>query len=480
MQSSKTMVCCIIAAVLFISFPDTSISYVSAMTHFATHEMGLAYVLFTSCLVLICVLLVCLPIGKSVIGQQAEPDFSFASWICMLFAAGMGSGLVFWGVAEPLSHFAHSPDFAKDIVDPQARVLALTYYNWGVHAWSIYAIAAVVMGWFAFNKGRSMNVSASFDIHTPGIKAFDIMAVIAILFGIAGTLANSIALVETGVGQLFPEHTLGQSFRVGILLVIAFGYTVSSVLGINKGIKYFSAFNISFMLLMLVCVMLFSAPLRVLSTMFDSVLTYIQLLPRIMFSIDEASKEWTAGWSITYFLWWIAWAPFVGPFIARISRGRSIRQIVVCTVFIPTMASILWFSSFTSGVFELSNFSALVAATSSDYTQGLFMFFAQMRWGEWLSLAAVVLLVTFVISSVDSAIYVIAILTKANTLKTKLVWSFILVTLAITLLFKNNPDLNKQIAIVGAVPFTLILALQVMAFLRSVAQQPPMQPKLMR
>ncbi|RJG47725.1 BCCT family transporter [Motilimonas pumila] len=471
MAPSKTIVCCVIAAVIFISFPDTSILLVSNMTHFATHDLGLAYVLFTSFLVLVCALLICLPIGKIVIGERSQPEFSFFSWLCMLFAAGMGSGLVFWGVAEPLSHFAHGPEFAKGIADPQARVLALTYYNWGIHAWSIYAIAAVVMGWFAFNKGRSMNVSASFDANTPGIKGFDIIAVIAILFGIAGTLSNSIALVETGVGQLLPEQTLGQTFRVGILIVVAVGYTLSSVLGLNKGIKYFSAFNISFMILMLICVMIFSAPLSVLHTVFESVLSYLQLLPHIMFSIDDASKEWTAGWSVTYFLWWIAWAPFVGPFIARISRGRSIRQIVTCTVLIPTFASILWFSSFTSGVFELSNFNELVAATSSDYTQGLFMFFAQMQWGHWLSFAAVLLLVTFVISSVDSAIYVIAMLTATDSLKTKLVWSFILIALAITLLFKNNPDLNKQIAIVGAVPFTLILGLQVLAFIRSVYQQ---------
>ncbi len=345
--------------------------------------------------------------------------------------------------------------------------LALSYFHWGIHAWSIYAIAGLAIAWFAFNRGRAMNISASFTPckNVNAYYIFDLIAVISLIFGVAGTLANTVALIETGLMRYFSSSIGGAGFRSVFLLVITIAFATSSILGLGRGIKFLSVFNLWFMLALLMFVAVLAGPIDIVDRLIQSSLYYLRVLPQLSFTIDDASRGWSESWSIIYLIWWIAWAPFVGPFIARISRGRSIRQFLLCVVCVPTLTSIVWFSTFAGSAFDLPILSQLTEAVNQDYTQGLFGFLAYLPLGEFLSLAALLLLVTFVITSADSAVYVTTMLTGSQQQHTKLLWSLLLLVISLALVFQNNVDLNKQIAIAGAIPFTFILLLQLVAML---------------
>lgn len=470
-----SMICCIGAAALFVLMPAAAIELVSTITRYVINRFGLGYIIFSSLLVLLALVIAIGPWGKIKLGRAGDkPEFGLFSWLAMLFAAGMGSGLIFWGVAEPIYHYANPPAFAANDPSPQDMALALTYFHWGIHAWSIYAIAGLVMAWFAFNRQRDMTISASFSASKQSnrYQLFDFVAVIAVIFGVAGTLANSIALIETGASQLISPRLSGEGFQLALLLFIAGAFTLSSVLGLERGIKHLSQFHLIFMLIILAVVIIWSSPMAVLSTLVNSSLNYLEQLPRLSFTIDNDSRQWSEGWSVIYLLWWIAWAPFVGPFIARISRGRTIRQFLLCTILVPTLTSILWFSAFASSAFDPQYLSAIIDAVNQDFTQGIYQFFSYLPLGKILSGAAILLLMTFIVTSADSAIYVTAMLTGNNKLSSKLMWSAILVAITLALIHQQSVDLNKQVAIVGAIPFTLILIAQIVVFVRQLIGQP--------
>ncbi len=442
-KESISIGCCILSALVFLLFPQQAISITSNATQYAIEHFGRGFIVVSSLLVILSLVIALSPYGRIRLGKADEkPEFGLFSWLAMLFAAGMGSGLIFWGVAEPLYHYANPPAFASDAQSPKDMALALTYFHWGVHAWSIYAIAGLVMAWFAFNRGRPMNISASFT-NKKKLNAYhisDFLAVIAVIFGVAGTLANTIALIQTGLQDSISPAIGGIGFRFSLLLLIAMVFTSSSVLGLNRGIKRLSQFNLYFVIALLAIVIAWVNPVTVIQKIFTSTEVYLQELPRLSFTIDPDSKQWSEGWSVIYLVWWIAWAPFVGPFIARISRGRTIRQFLLCAIFMPTLTTILWFSAFAGGLFENPALTEVINAVNQDYTKGLFSFFSHIPFGQLLSVAAILLLTTFVITSADSAIFVTGMLTGNDKFRSKLIWSLILVTITMTLIYKNNVD----------------------------------------
>lgn len=490
---------CALLAAVFLVFPSQAIDIASRLSNGAIEQFGLGYLVSASLLVLLSLLIALSPWGRIRIGAEDDSiEFSFFGWIAMLFAAGMGSGLLFWGVAEPLYHYTQPPAFAQGAASPKDTALALTYFHWGIHAWSLYAMVGLVMAWFAFNRGRDMTISATFSDgkQLSYWYVLDLLAVVAVIFGVAGTLANSIVLIQAGMvdtGLISAGVTNSVTNGVtnnlsngegdsngadhltglGLLLVIAVAFTGSSLLGLRRGIQVVSQFNLLFAIAMLLVVLFSVDALEVAQQMLSSTWLYIKMLPGLSFSIDEQSRQWSEGWSVIYLLWWIAWTPFVGPFIARISRGRSIRQFLLCAIFVPTLASIAWFSTFAGGAFTLPELNQVAAAASADYTAGLFAFFSYIPLGDALSIAAILLLVTFVITSADSAIYVSAMLVGSQQARSKCVFSLLLVLISLALIVENNVDLNKQIAIVGAIPFTLIVIAQVLMFLLDMLRSKP-------
>lgn len=462
-RSRLLMMIAAIIAVLFTLFPEVSVYRLADLTQWVITRLDDEVIVLSTLAFVACMAICCSPLGKVRLGD-GEPEFGFWPWVIMLFTTGMGSGLIFWGVAEPVFHLSNMPP-VEQVGDTYDTALALTYFHWGVHAWSLYALAGLLMGWLAYVKQRPMRISASFSGSTQQgwLRIVDLVAVLAILFGIAGVLANTMALVEQGVRSMTGTEQDLTAMRIGMTVVIGLLFTISSALGVKKGIQRLSTFNIWLMVGLFLFVFVNTNMSQVLTRLMSSTLAYVELLPQVSFGAISGGEQWSQGWSVIYLIWWIAWAPFVGPFIARISKGRSIRQFLACTILIPTLASILWFSGFAGAVFESHVLDSVVAAVNDDYTKGLFVFFSALPMSDVLSLLALGLLLTFVISSSDSAIYAAGMLTEDVRTSSKIAWSVIVVTMGIALVTINDVDLNKQVAIAGAIPFTLVLLSQLMA-----------------
>lgn len=471
------VICCL---VLF-RFPVQTITILSDFSRTTIESYDWFFLRLSTVILMVTVVLACLPLGKWRLGGvEAKPHFSWFSWVAMLFTAGMGSGLIFWSVAEPIYHLNAPGNPEQD----QATALAITYFHWGLHAWGIYALAALAIAWFSYNRGQSLRISSSFCRYPrlqPYLAVLDFMAILAILFGVAATVSNTAALIETGMIQLQWLNSSHFTQRLMIILFISVCFLSSSLLGLNKGIRRLSLFNLYFVVLFLVLAVFLALSLAPLPSLIgllgQSTQIYIQSLPAWSWFVPEAYKTWVDDWTIIYLIWWIAWAPFVGLFIAKISYGRTIRQCLLGVVLIPTASTILWFNVFATAAFHLPNQTELISLVQANYTQGLFFFFGQFSVEVYLSLLAILLLTTFVITSADSAVYVMQLLSLSSptgkpstmqkhedtpeTMKLSFAWGIVLTLLTLSLSYQDNIKLTTVIATVGAIPFTLILIAQI-------------------
>ncbi|MBY0345559.1 MAG: BCCT family transporter, partial [Neisseriaceae bacterium] len=356
-KKQVSLILAVISCLVLLRFPVQTITILSGFSRATIDGYDWFFLRLSSIILVITLVLACLPLGQWRLGGvEAKPHFTWFSWIAMLFTAGMGSGLIFWSVAEPIYHLNAPGNPQKD----QAMAQAITYFHWGLHAWGIYALSALAIAWFSYNRGQSMRISSSFYRYPhlqPYLAALDFMAILAILFGVAATLSNTAALIEAGMIQL---HWLNNSHfiqRLGIIVLISVCFISSSLLGLHKGIRRLSLFNLYFAILFLVLALFLAlslTPLRsLLSLLGQSTQIYLQSLPTWSWFVPEAYKAWVDDWTIIYLIWWIAWAPFVGLFIAKISYGRTIRQCLLGVVLIPTASTILWFNIFATAAFHL-------------------------------------------------------------------------------------------------------------------------------
>jgi len=341
-KSYTSLLICVVASAALVAFPERSVVLLSGYVNTLISRFDLFFLITCSAILVVGLSLAFSRFGALKLGSS-EPEFSRFSWICMLFAAGMGSGLVFWGVAEPLLHLNAplNPEQSKHMA------LALTHFHWGLHAWGIYAISGLCIAWYSFQYQRPMTISAGFSADAEGQKKFylfDFLAVLAIIFGVAGTFANSIALIETGVQKTLAADAGGFELRLAVLGLISVCFVTSSCTGLKRGIKHLSTFNIILAVLIMLSVLVLASPLTIASEFVASTFRYIRELPRLSFYIASDSASWSQNWSIINLVWWIAWAPFVGLFIARISRGRSVREFLLTVILVPTLASMIWFS----------------------------------------------------------------------------------------------------------------------------------------
>jgi glycine betaine transporter len=480
-KKQASLILAVICCLILFRFPVQTITILSGFSRATIEGYDWFFLRLSSIILVITVVLACLPLGKWRLGgSEAKPHFSWFSWVAMLFTAGMGSGLIFWSVAEPIYHL-NAPGNPQH---HQATALAITYFHWGLHAWGIYALSALAIAWFSYNRGQSLRISSSFYRYPrlqPYLAILDFMAILAILFGVAATVSNTAALIEAGLIQL--QWLTSSHFiqRLVIILLISVCFVSSSLLGLNKGIRRLSLFNLYFAVLFLMLAVFLALSLTPLQSLLDllglSTQIYIQSLPAWSWFVPEAYKTWVDDWTIIYLIWWIAWAPFVGLFIAKISYGRTIRQCLLGVVLIPTASTILWFNVFATAAFHLPNQAEVISLVQANYTQGLFFFFGQFSLGVYLSLLAMLLLTTFVITSADSAVYVMQLLSLSSpteknsaiqnnedtpeTIKLSFAWGMVLTLLTLALSYQDNIKLTTVIATVGAIPFTFIFIAQI-------------------
>jgi glycine betaine transporter len=425
------------------------------------------------------------PYGRIRLGADDDrPEFSTASWIAMLFAGGMGSGLLFWGVAEPMSHFTAPPGMAGSTPAAAREAMTITMLHWGVHAWSIYAACALVIAYFTFRLGRTSMISTPVRALLgersggPIPVAADVLGVVAVVFGLAGSLAQGTLQVRSGLNTQLGVPA-NEWIALLILLVLFVCYMLSATTGVDKGIKILSNLNMVLAVALMLFI-IFAGPTRfIFETFIDTLGSYIAALPERSFRLYpfEDLTSWSASWTLTYLIWWLAWGPFIGIFIARISRGRTIREFCAGVILVPTLFSVLWFAAFGGSgfyieLFGLGNLGELVSENVADV---LFVFFQYFPLSDVLGLLAIALVAVFLITSADSGTYVLAMMTSEGRLDPplphKMTWGVLIIVITTATVFAGSIDAARAMAAAGAIPFSVVLVLQILGFFKALRRE---------
>ncbi|QHJ71848.1 glycine betaine uptake BCCT transporter [Planococcus halotolerans] len=448
---------------------------------FLTTSFGWYYLLIVSVMVLFCLYFLISPMGQIKLGKDTDkPEFSFATWVAMLFSAGMGIGLVFWGAAEPLSHFAIDPATAEPgTAEAFRESMRFTFFHWGIHAWAIYAVVALPLAYFQFRKGEPGLISATLKplfgdrMNGPLGILVDVIAVFATAVGVATTLGFGTIQINEGLAYLF-DGIPGDNFTVQMIIiaVVTILFMISAWSGLSKGIKYLSNTNMVLAISLLVLVIILGPTLLILNMFTESLGAYFQNLVKMSFRaapIDGENRAWIDGWTIFYWAWWISWSPFVGIFIARVSKGRTIRQFLFGVLMIPTLISFIWFAAFGSTAIDVQNSG--VDLTGLLTSEVLFGVFNEIPLGVVLSIIAILLVTTFFITSADSATFVLGMQTTNGSLHpanaVKLTWGVAQSSIAVILLSAGGLDALQTALIISAFPFSFIMLLMMASFYKA-------------
>ncbi|WP_164668148.1 glycine betaine uptake BCCT transporter [Virgibacillus doumboii] len=448
----------------------------NSIMNFISVNFGWYYLLIVSLFVVFCLYLIISPYGKIRLGKQGEkPEFSYPTWFAMLFSAGMGIGLVFYGVASPVSHYIKTPPTAEPgtreaLVDS----LRVTFFHYGIHAWAIYAVIALVLAYFIFRHDKPGLISATLEpvfgkkMEGAWGKAVDVIAVFATIVGVATTLGFGATQINGGLSYLLDIES---SFWVQlvIILVVTVLFMLSTYTGLSKGIKYLSNANMGLAGTLFIATLILGPTLYIFNSFTDTIGAYIQKLPTESFRLspnDEQERQWVLDWTVFFWAWWIAWAPFVGIFIARVSKGRTIREFVSGVLIVPSVVSFLWFSTFGMTGVKAQQDGADIAGLPDE--QALFGMFDQIPLSVVLSIVGLMLIGTFFITSADSATFVLGMQTTNGSLSppttVKFVWGIAQSTIAAVLLYTGGLQALQNALISAAFPFSIIMVIMVYSF----------------
>ena len=440
--------------------------------------------------VIFCLVLIVSPYGNIRLGgHDAKSDYTTMSWISMLFAAGMGIGLMFWGVAEPVAYFTGWYETPLNVTPntPEAAKLALgaTMFHWGLHPWAIYGVVALSLAFFAYNKGLPLSMRSIFypilGDRTWGIAGHivDILAVIATLFGLATSLGLGAQQAASGFHHVFGIDS-GLTTQIIIIVVVTLLAVVSVIRGIDGGVKVISNINMLLAIVLVLFVALVTMAVS-MGTIPTTVMGYIENIIPLSNPMGREDEAWMHGWTVFYWAWWISWSPFVGMFIARISRGRTVREFLMAVLIIPTTVTILWMSVFGGVAIDqvINNVGELGANGITEVPLAMFQMFDQLPFGSMLSLLAVVLVLVFFITSSDSGSLVIDSITAGGKVDApvpqRVFWALIEGAIAAALLWVGGTEAIQALqagAISTALPFTIILLIMCVSLIMGMRTEP--------
>ena len=443
-------------------------------------DFGWFYLLLVTLIVLVCGFFVLSPMGQIKLGEpDSKPEYSTGSWIAMLFSAGMGIGLVFYGAAEPLSHFANkTPHAAPGSQQAMADSFQFTFFHWGIHAWAVYGIVAMALAYFGFRKEEkyllSVTLKPLFGKKTDGWLGYiiDIITVVATVIGVATTLGFGAIQINGGLSYL-TDNAIPNSMEVRTVIIVVTTalFVLSALSGLGKGIKILSNLNMILAIALLAIAIAVGPTVKIFDNMSESIGLYMQNFFEMSFrtaAFNGDERAWIDTWTIFYWAWWISWSPFVGLFIARISKGRSIREFITVVLLIPTVLSFIWFSAFGTMANTVQQ-NGLENLTKLEDEQLLFGTFKHYPLGMLMSIIAIILIFTFFITSADSATYVLSMLSEDGRLiptnGKKVVWGVIVAGIATVLLYAGGLDALRNTLIIIALPFAVVIALIVVALI---------------
>ncbi|ABM62615.1 BCCT family transporter [Halorhodospira halophila] len=422
------------------------------------------------------------------LGQDHEvPEFRTFSWLTMLFAAGMGVGLIFWAVAEPISHFDSNPfTVSGDTTEAADTALRLAYFHWGLNGWAVFSLVALILAYFSFRRGLPLTMRSAFypligkHIHGPWGDAVDILAVLATVFGIATTLGLGIQQLNTGIGEL-TGITAGTTGQIAIAITVMGIATISVLYGVQSGVRLISEANFWMSAAVLLFFLLWGPTQYLLALIVQSTGDYLQNLFTLSFHTHaNALGDWQAEWTLFYWGWWLAWAPFVGIFIARISRGRKLREFVMGVLLVPTGITIVWIGLFGGNAIHIELFGpgGVVDATREEVSTAVFRTIELMDVGIWATAASIlvtVLIATYLITSANAGILVTqTLLSNGSTEISRLhtvIWGTVITLVTIVLLTAGGLTTLQGAVIAAAVPFSFIIIGMVVGLLKALEQE---------
>lgn len=456
----------------------------SSFQNFMSNKFGWLITLFINYYLVFVLIIAFSKLGKIKIGgKDARPAFSKFSWIAMLFSAGMGIGLVYFSVAEPMLHFNNPMISGLTDIDKSRLAMRNTYFHYGFHVWGIYMLLGIALAYFTFNKNSSLSIKSTlvplFGAPMNGWigNLIDVVAVLATLFGLATSLGFGAMQFTTGISEYYGVGN-STSLQIGSIVGITLIATISVLSGLNKGLKYLSNINIIIALLVFVFVLIIGSTVSLIDGFVESTGHYLSSFLELSFFRGQHGSEgdWFKGWSMFYWVWWISWSPFVGTFIARISKGRTIREIAIFGLIVPSIFSFLWMSVLGGTALNLQldgslNLSEIVA---NDSSLGLFKMLEQLPFYEITAFLCIVLVGTFFVTSSDSGSLVVDFMTSGGKLDApkgqKVFWAFMEGAIAIALLIGGGLTALQSAAISTGFPFAIILFLVSISLYRSLKQ----------
>ncbi|RFB12526.1 BCCT family transporter [Bacillus sp. HNG] len=451
--------------------------------------LGWVYLAATLFFVIFSVFLLFSRYGDIRLGKKTDrPDFNTASWLAMLFGAGMGIGIVYWGVAEPVTHYTSPPYGEPYTIDAANTAMKYTFFHWGLDPWAIYTIIGLALAFFQYNKKLPASISSAFypmlgdRIYGPIGKTIDILSIFATVFGIATSLGLGAMQVTAGMHDIFgvPNGLIVQLIVIAVATVL---FTISINTGLERGIQYLSNAAMILSFAIMLAILILGPTLTVIKVFFNTTGLYISDFIHMSLRLQPfGTGEWIASWTLFYWAWWIAWAPFVGMFIARVSKGRTVREFVIGVLIFPTLGTCLWMSVFGGSALELVQNTGnhdLATHITENVSLSIFTFFDYLPLSSLLSILGFAVVAIYYITVADTATFVLGMLSEGGTLnpsnKIKVTWGVIQSALAAVLLLAGGLEVLQTASIAAALPFTIILIVMCFSLLKGLKSEVDVQ-----
>jgi choline/carnitine/betaine transport len=487
------------------AYPENAVKFLGTINDFLLSNFNTYYIYAVSSLLIFCIFVSCSRFGRIRLGSDNEtPEFSFFSWFAMLFSAGMGIGLMFYSIGEPLYHFQNNPEIIQGGVasassETVPSAMRFTLLHWGLHAWGVYIAAGLAMAYFTYRHNLPLTIRSTlyplFGERLNGTLGhlIDIIAVVATILGVASTVGTGVSQLVSGVEFISGAGILvdadGKPTNTALVIALALVMSLSilsALTGVNRGVKWLSHLNMYLSFALLAVFVAFGSTLFASKLFGSSLLDYAASLPELSFSVWDKDSElgrWQSGWTILYWAWWIAFAPFVGLFLARISRGRTIREFVLGGILVPTFMCFAWMAFLGGTALDMETngqaVGSITEAVNSNIGTALFVTLEQLDLGVAGSLAAlasVILIVTYLVTSADSGVLVLnTIMAGGDTnpaTRHRVIWGLVLTFVAGSLMLAGGLAAIQKAMIIGALPFSLVMLLMCLSMLKALFTQP--------
>ncbi|KGX91341.1 glycine/betaine ABC transporter permease [Pontibacillus halophilus JSM 076056 = DSM 19796] len=465
--------------------PNQLETWSSTATTFISDKFGWYYLILFVLIFFFCVFITFSRFGKIRLGKEGErPEFNLPTWFAMLFSAGMGMGMVFWTTSEPISHaFKQSPNapLGSDMAIKES--MQYSFFHWGVSAWAVYGIVALVLAYFKFHKGYPGLVSATLTPifgeramqGLPG-KLIDTLAIVATVFGVAATLGFGSAQINEGLSFVFNTPATF-TVQLLVLFISTVLFIISAYSGVHKGIKYLSNINMGLGFVLLIMLFIAGPTLYILNMFTNTLGNYITNFFDMSFRIaplNEENRSWINSWTIFYWAWWISWSPFVGIFIARISRGRTLREFMLGVLLVPSIICFIFFAVFGVSAINLEQ-NGIAQISQYALETATFGMLEYYPLGTIMSFITIIVIAIFFITSADSATFVLGMLSSSGSIEpssfVKIVWGIMLSSMAGIIVYFGGTQGLQNLLIISALPFSVVVLLMCGSFYKAASRE---------